>query len=120
MVEVPPQDGQDAGGAGVIADIKTFLAFDCVPIAAITSLTFQNSAGVFGAIHQTAESLRAQVLPIAGERRIALVGAVEQRVRPSCGESWTELPPAVALAISALIVGRIDDASELKWPSPCQ
>jgi hydroxymethylpyrimidine kinase/phosphomethylpyrimidine kinase len=60
-----------SGGAGVIADIKTFLAFDCVPTAAITSLTFQNSAGVFGAIHQTAESLRAQVLPIAGERRIA-------------------------------------------------
>jgi hydroxymethylpyrimidine kinase/phosphomethylpyrimidine kinase len=60
-----------SGGAGVIADIQTFLAFDCVPTAAITSLTFQNSAGIFGAIHQSAESLRAQVSPIAGERRIA-------------------------------------------------
>jgi hydroxymethylpyrimidine kinase/phosphomethylpyrimidine kinase len=60
-----------SGGAGVIADIQTFLAFDCIPTAAITSLTFQNSAGIFGAIHQSAESLRAQVSPIAGERRIA-------------------------------------------------
>jgi hydroxymethylpyrimidine kinase/phosphomethylpyrimidine kinase len=60
-----------SGGAGVIADIRTFLAFGCIPTAAITSLTFQNSAGVFGAIHQTAESLRAQVLPITGERCIA-------------------------------------------------
>ena len=62
-----------SGGAGIIADVKTFQAFGCRPLAAVTSLTFQNSRGVFGAIHQSAESLRAQVLPIIEEVRIAAV-----------------------------------------------
>jgi hydroxymethylpyrimidine/phosphomethylpyrimidine kinase len=53
-----------SGGAGVIADIKTFTAFDCFATAAVTSLTFQNTVGVFGAIHQTAESVRGQVEPV--------------------------------------------------------
>jgi hydroxymethylpyrimidine/phosphomethylpyrimidine kinase len=60
-----------SGGAGIVADIKTFLAFDCVPTAAITSITFQNSEAVFDAIHQTGEAVRAQLLAITGERRIA-------------------------------------------------
>ena len=60
-----------SGGAGIIADVKTFQAFGCRPLAAVTSLTFQNSQGVFGAIHQSAESLRSQVLPIIEEFRIA-------------------------------------------------
>src|SRR6266567_6378220 len=62
-----------SGGAGIIADVKTFQAFGCRPLAAITSLTFQNSQGVFGAIHQSAESLRSQVLPLIEEFRIAAV-----------------------------------------------
>jgi hydroxymethylpyrimidine kinase/phosphomethylpyrimidine kinase len=53
-----------SGGAGVIADIKTFTAFDCFAVAAITSLTFQNTMGVFGAAHQTAETVRSQVAPV--------------------------------------------------------
>jgi hydroxymethylpyrimidine/phosphomethylpyrimidine kinase len=59
-----------SGGAGIIADIKTFVSFSCRPAAAITSLTFQNSDGVFGAAHESAESLRAQILPIVEESRI--------------------------------------------------
>ena len=62
-----------SGGAGIIADVKTIQAFGCRPAAAITSLTFQNSKGVFGAIHQSAESLRSQVLPIMEEVHIAAV-----------------------------------------------
>lgn len=62
-----------SGGAGIIADVKTLQAFGCRPLAAITSLTFQNSQGVFGAIHQSAESLRSQVQPIVEEFRIAAV-----------------------------------------------
>ena len=62
-----------SGGAGIIADVKTIQRFGCRPLAAVTSLTFQNSRGVFGAIHQSAESLRSQVLPIVKEVRIAAV-----------------------------------------------
>lgn len=78
-----------SGGAGIIADIKTFAAFDCFATAAITSLTFQNTTGVFGAIHQTAESIRGQVAPVAEDFRIAAVktgmlptrAAIEEIVR---------------------------------------
>jgi hydroxymethylpyrimidine/phosphomethylpyrimidine kinase len=62
-----------SGGAGVIVDIKTFHSFDCLAIAAITSLTFQNSERVFGAVHETAESVRAQLVPVIEEFQIAAV-----------------------------------------------
>lgn len=62
-----------SGGAGIIADVKTIQAFSCRPVAAITSLTFQNSQGVFGAIHQTADSLRAQVIAIIDDLPVAAV-----------------------------------------------
>ena len=60
-----------SGGAGIIADIKTFTAFDCFAVAAITSLTFQNTIGVFGAAHQTAEIVRAQVMPVLEDFTVA-------------------------------------------------
>lgn len=56
-----------SGGAGVLADVRTFATFGCFPTAAITSLTFQNTTGVSGALHQTAETVRAQVLPIVSD-----------------------------------------------------
>jgi hydroxymethylpyrimidine/phosphomethylpyrimidine kinase len=60
-----------SGGAGVLADVRTFAAFDCFPTAAITSLTFQNTIGVSGAVHQSAETVRAQVLPIVSDFAIS-------------------------------------------------
>ncbi len=60
-----------SGGAGIIADIKTFTAFGCFATAAVTSLTFQNTTGVFGAVHQTAESIRGQIEPIINDYEIS-------------------------------------------------
>src|SRR5688572_13101245 len=60
-----------SGGAGVVADIKTFTAFGCFATAAVTSLTYQNTTGVFGAAHQTAEAVRAQVLPVVADFTVA-------------------------------------------------
>jgi len=62
-----------SGGAGIIADVRTFVHFGVRPAAAITSLTFQNSERVFGATHESADSLRAQILPIVEEGPIAAV-----------------------------------------------
>ena len=53
-----------SGGAGIVADIKTISTLRCFPAAAITSITYQNTTGVFGAEHQTAATLRAQVEPV--------------------------------------------------------
>jgi hydroxymethylpyrimidine kinase/phosphomethylpyrimidine kinase len=50
-----------SGGAGVLADVRTFVALGLRASAAITSVTFQNSNKVSGAIHQTATAVRAQV-----------------------------------------------------------
>jgi hydroxymethylpyrimidine kinase/phosphomethylpyrimidine kinase len=60
-----------SGGAGIVADIKTIAAFGCFPAAAITSITFQNAKRVFGAEHQSATTLRAQVQPVVRDARVA-------------------------------------------------
>ncbi len=60
-----------SGGAGIIADIKTFAAFGCFAAAAVSSVTFQNTTGVFGAVHQTADSVRRQVEPVLDDYDVA-------------------------------------------------
>ncbi len=60
-----------SGGAGIVADIKTFTAFGCFATAAVSSITFQNTTGVFGAVHQTFETLRGQVEPIIEDFEIS-------------------------------------------------
>lgn len=50
-----------SGGAGVLADIKTIAAFGCYGVAAITSLTFQDTRRVFGTRHQSAADVRRQI-----------------------------------------------------------
>ena len=60
-----------SGGAGVVADVKTITAFGCFATAAVTSLTFQNTTGVYGASHQTASAVRAQVLPVVDDFNVA-------------------------------------------------
>ena len=62
-----------SGGAGVLADIKTSAAFGCFGAAAITSLTSQNTRGVFATFHQSAEVLRAQLVPILEDYDIAAI-----------------------------------------------
>src|SRR5688500_2226180 len=62
-----------SGGAGTIADVKTFAAFGVFPTAAIASITFQNTQGVFGAEHQSADSLRQQIIPIFDDYDVAAV-----------------------------------------------
>ena len=71
-----------SGGAGIVADIKTITRFKCFPAAAITSITFQNTTGVFGAEHQTALSLRSQVEPILADLQVA---AAKTGMLPTAG-----------------------------------
>jgi len=62
-----------SGGAGALADIKTFAAMGCFGTAAVTSLTFQNTVAVYGASHQTADVLRSQIEPVINDFEIAAV-----------------------------------------------
>lgn len=62
-----------SGGAGIIADIKTFSAFGCFAAAVISSITFQNTTGVFGTVHQDAASIRGQAEAVFDDLDIAAV-----------------------------------------------
>ncbi len=62
-----------SGGAGVLADIKTFAAFGCYGLAAVTSLTFQNTQRVLGAFNQNAETARQQIEPLFDDFEIAAI-----------------------------------------------
>jgi hydroxymethylpyrimidine kinase/phosphomethylpyrimidine kinase len=62
-----------SGGAGVIADIRTIAAFDCLCTAAITSLTFQNNEQVWGAEHVSPATLRAQVMAVVQQQPVSAV-----------------------------------------------
>lgn len=62
-----------SGGAGIVADIKTIASFGCFPVAVISSLTFQNTTGVFGATHQSPAVIRSQIDPIISDLAVAAV-----------------------------------------------
>src|SRR5262249_32528590 len=62
-----------SGGAGALADIKTFAAMGCFGTAAVPSLTYQNPGAVYGASNQTAEALRSQIEPVIEDFEIAAV-----------------------------------------------
>src|SRR5213592_1384908 len=62
-----------SGGAGVLADAKTVAAMGCYAAAAVTSLTFQNTQGIFGAAHQSAGTLTAQLDPIFDDLEVDAV-----------------------------------------------
>ena len=62
-----------SGGAGILADIKTFAAFGCYGLAAITSLTFQNTSHVIGALNQNADTVLQQLKPLFDDFEISAI-----------------------------------------------
>ena len=62
-----------SGGAGVLADVRTFAEFGVTAVAAISSLTFQNDREYFGASHQSGATVRSQVESVV--ERYSITGA---------------------------------------------
>lgn len=62
-----------SGGAGVVADARTFSRFGCFPSMVVTSVTFQNTMGVFGAENLSEESVRRQADAVFDDYEIAAV-----------------------------------------------
>jgi hydroxymethylpyrimidine/phosphomethylpyrimidine kinase len=60
-------------GAGTAADLKTFAAHGCYGVAAITSLTVQNTQGVADVQNTPSATLRAQLEALANDSDIAAV-----------------------------------------------
>ena len=82
-----------SGGAGILADAKTIGAFGCYGAVAVTSLTFQNTQGVFGAYNQSAEVVLGQLRPLFDDFDFS---AVKTGMLPSL-----EVIRAVASALAA-------------------
>lgn len=59
-----------SGGAGIQADLKTFAAFGCYGMAAITALTAQNTVGVSAVHVPPADFLAAQIDSIFDDVRV--------------------------------------------------
>ena len=60
-----------SGGAGVLADVRTFAACGVSAVAAVTSLTFQNDREFFGAVHQSGATVRSQIEALTERYSIA-------------------------------------------------
>ena len=60
-------------GAGIAADLKTFAAHGCYGVAALTSLTVQNTLGVEDVQNTPSATLRAQLEALAKDSDIAAV-----------------------------------------------
>jgi hydroxymethylpyrimidine/phosphomethylpyrimidine kinase len=60
-------------GAGIAADLKTFAAHGCYGVAAITSLTIQNTQGVEDVQNTASATLRAQLESLAKDSEIVAV-----------------------------------------------
>src|SRR5512134_893901 len=60
--------GSDSGGgAGIQADLKTFLAFGVYGMSAVTALTAQNTVGVQGIFEVSPEFVRAQIRSVLAD-----------------------------------------------------
>ena len=84
----------------MLADFRTFAAFGFEAMAAITSITFQNSSEVFGAEHLSGEAVRAQVMPLLEDGIIvcAKTGMLPTRevvLKVACLFRESELPKPV-------------------------
>src|SRR5690348_13722958 len=62
-----------SAGAGVLGDIKTISAFGCYGVAVVTSLTLQNTTGVYAAHHQPAGIVEGQIRPLFDDFDIAAI-----------------------------------------------
>ena len=60
-----------SGGAGVLADARTFASFGYRASAAITSITFQNDTAATGAVHHGAAVVRGQLESLLAEFQFA-------------------------------------------------
>ena len=93
MITVATVAGFDpSGGAGILADIKTISFFGCYGVAAITSLTSQNTTGVFRTYNITREAFSQQLSPLFEDFEIT---AIKTGVLPT-----PEIVDAVAGAIT--------------------
>ena len=71
-----------SGGAGIIADLRTMHSFGCYGIAAVTSITEQNTEGVRAVNHLSRETVRGQICALLEDFNVA---AIKTGMLPTAG-----------------------------------
>ncbi|HLY62908.1 MAG TPA: bifunctional hydroxymethylpyrimidine kinase/phosphomethylpyrimidine kinase [Terriglobia bacterium] len=86
-----------SGGAGVVADLKTFAANNCYGVAAITALTAQNSHGVSALKPVEAKLLRETILSLLADGRVRAIkiGMVANRQNAEVVREILDANPAL-------------------------
>jgi hydroxymethylpyrimidine kinase/phosphomethylpyrimidine kinase len=69
------------GGAGVLADVKTISAFGCYGVAAVTSITAQNTESVYGMSNVSVETVAQQMEALFDDLPVS---AVKTGLLPTC------------------------------------
>jgi hydroxymethylpyrimidine/phosphomethylpyrimidine kinase len=85
------------GGAGTLADLKTFAANNCYGVAAITALTVQNTQGVAALKPVEAKVLRETILSLLGDGRVRAIkiGMVANRQNAEVVREILDAHPAL-------------------------
>lgn len=109
-----------SGGAGIQADMKTFMAHDCYGMSVITALTAQNTQGVYGIetcsdafvkeqINAVYTDIRPQAVKIGMVASASLIQTIAKALEEHKGENIVVDPVMVATSGSKLLQ---DDAIE--------
>lgn len=94
-----------SGGAGIVADLKTFAAHNCYGVAAITALTVQNTQGVTGLYPVEPSMLRqcANALLADGCVRSIKVGMVANRANAEVIGEILEANPSLPVVLDPVL-----------------
>jgi hydroxymethylpyrimidine/phosphomethylpyrimidine kinase len=86
-----------SGGAGIVADLKTFAANNCYGVAAITALTVQNTQGVSALKPVEAKVLRETILSLLADGRVRAIkiGMIANRNNAEVVREILEANPAI-------------------------
>jgi hydroxymethylpyrimidine/phosphomethylpyrimidine kinase len=94
-----------SGGAGILADMKTFAAHNCYGVAALTALTVQNSQGAFS-VHPTgAKVLKETVVSLLADGRIKAVkiGMLANRENAEAVREILDANPALPAVLDPVL-----------------
>ena len=94
-----------SGGAGVVADLKTFAAHGCYGVSAITALTTQNTQGVT-AVHAVKSPMlkdSIQALLADGQVKAIKIGMLATRANAEAVREFLDANPAIPCVLDPVL-----------------
>jgi hydroxymethylpyrimidine/phosphomethylpyrimidine kinase len=94
-----------SGGAGILADLKTFAAHNCYGVAAITALTVQNTQSVSSVYPTAAKVLRETILSLLADGNVKAIkiGMLANRENGEVVREILEANPSLPAVLDPII-----------------